>query len=196
MAAEKGTGAITGITNFLFLAFILPGVMYLCIILVLFPFDSLKALFPKLEMGIDVAVGAIIFLGLAITSIAFAVEMPVRWFWQRIRGKAPDFGAFSGIIFRADREKELGWYFWQLWGQAIMHWNIAWGALLIYLVYKYVNGQLWPCGLWFYSWRDFTLIIILANFICRFMFVRWHNALMSKLVTESQNLAPDLPDTC
>lgn len=181
MSEEKGTGAITGITNFLFLAFILPGVIYLCFILVLFPFDSLKVLFPKLEPGIDVAVGATIFLGLVITSIAFAVEMPVRWLFKRLKGQAPNFTSFSQIIFKADRQKELGWYFWQLWGQSIMHWNIAWGVLLIYGIYKYVNGQLWPCNLWFYSWKDFTLVVVATNFACRVMFSKWHNALMAEL---------------
>lgn len=181
MSAEKGTGAITGITNFLFLAFILPGVIYLCFVLILFPLDSLKTLFPKLEMGIDIAIGAIIFLGLAITSIAFAIEMPVRWLFKRLWGQAPNFTSFSKIIFEADRDKELGWYFWQLWGQTIMHWNIAWGVLLIYGVYKYVNNELWPLSSWFSSWKDFTLIIVGANFACRIMFARWHNALMAGL---------------
>ena len=54
MSTEKGTGAITGITNFLFLAFILPRVVYLCFILVLFPSSSLKTAFPNMEMGVDV----------------------------------------------------------------------------------------------------------------------------------------------
>src|SRR5262245_34184524 len=82
MSEAKSTGAITGITNFLFLAFMLPGIVYLCFILILFPFDTLQELFPGLEMGIDVAVGAVITLGLALTSIVFAVDIVFRELWS------------------------------------------------------------------------------------------------------------------
>lgn len=182
MSAEKGTGAITGITNFLFLAFILPGVIYLCFILVLFPFESIQDLFPGLEMGLDVAVGAVIFLGLTITSIIFAIEVLIRLLWDLRRSQKPKFGSYAEVIFNADRQKELGWYFWQLWGQSIMHWNIGAGIFMIYAIYKYVNNEVWPWPLWFSSWKDFTLVVIAANLVCGFRFSQWYSTLIAKLM--------------
>jgi hypothetical protein len=182
---EKGTGAITGITNFLFLAFILPGVIFLCFILLLFPFTSIKALLPELEMGLNVAIGAIVFLGLVVTSVIFALEIFVRWLCTLVSTPSPTFKSYSEVIFEADRDKELGWYFWQLWGQKIMHLNIGCGVLLIYVIYKYANQALWPPSLWLSSWKDFTAVIIVANFICYYRFSQWHSALMSRLMTEA-----------
>ena len=186
----KGTGAITGITTFLFLAFILPGIVYVFFILILFPFDALKDLFPELEMGTDVAVGAVITLGLALTSIVFAfgiicsaAKSKLPSFIRRPAATAhqPKFSEYAEIVFKADREKELGWYFWQVWGQSIMHENITWGIAIIYVVYKFTNDEIWPASFWLHSWRDWTLAVILANFICWRAFSRWHTALMSKI---------------
>ena len=190
MSEEKGTGAITGITNFLFLAFILPGIVYVCFILMLFPFDTLERMFPGLEMGTDVAVGAVITLGLALTSIVFAVDIAFRELWSRIpsqRKKAagalmPKQREYADIIFNKDRGTELGWYFWQLWGQSIMHENIAGGLAIIYVVYRFVHYGLWPTSASLhYSWRDWTLVVILANVICWWVFARWHADAMSRL---------------
>jgi hypothetical protein len=182
----KSTGAITGITNFLFLAFILPGIVYLCFILVLFPFDTLEDLFPELEMSIDVAIGAVITLGLALTSIVFAVDIAFRKLFSMVsrpnKGSAPKQMAYAEIIFEKDRAKELGWYFWQLWGQSIMHENIAIGLTIIYVVYRCVINEIWPPSTWLHgTWRDWTLAVILANFICWRMFESWHKAVMAKL---------------
>lgn len=66
-----------------------------------------------------------------------------------------------------------------------MHWNIALEVLLIYGIYKYTYNQWWPAALWFSSWKDFTLVVIIANFVCWFMFRRWHGALMAGLMKEN-----------
>lgn len=192
MSEEKGTGAITGITNFLFLAFILPGVIYLCFFFLFFSYSDVQNSFPGLadsEFDLQIALGGIVFLGLILSSFAFVLEMCFRWLltrrWlsKKLKREEPAFASFSEVIFNADREKELGWYFWQLWGQAIMHWNIAWGVLLIFVVHKYVSNQYWPWSSWLSSWKDyFLLLVIVANLICHSMFKRWHNALISKLM--------------
>jgi hypothetical protein len=188
MNEEKGTGAITGITNFLFLAFILPGIVYVFFILVLFPFAAIRSLFPGIEMGTEIAIGAVITLGLALTSVVFAFAIAVHKLGSFISwpGKAAMPGGtklpdYAERIFDADRNKELGWYFWQVWGQSIMHQNIAWGLAMIYVVYKAINNELWPCNVWLHSWRDWMLAVIVANLVCWRTFSRWHASLMSKL---------------
>src|SRR5690242_6218882 len=138
MSEEKGTSAITGVTNFLFLAFIFPGIVYVCFILVLFPIEGLKRLIPGLEFGADVAVGAVVTLGLVLTSIIFAIDIVVGGLlgWKAksrdIATTKPKQREYADILFEKDREKDLGWYFWQLWGQKIMHQNIAGGLMIIY----------------------------------------------------------------
>lgn len=182
MSEGKGTGAITGVTNFLLLAFVLPGIVYVCFILILFPFESLENMFPGLEMGADVAVGAVITLGLALSSIVFTVDVSIRSLRKkRSTARSPKQADYAEIILNKDREKELGWYFWQLWGQSIMHENIAGGMAIIYVVYKFANNELWPASYWLHSWRDWTLAVIIANVICWRHFSRWHAAAMSKL---------------
>jgi hypothetical protein len=145
---------------------------------------------PGLEIGTDVAIAAVITLGLAITSIVFAIEIFIRWLLSLAKrkwsstGQRPKRPEYPEIIFHADREKELGWYFWQLWGQSIMHENIAVGLAIIYVVYRFSNYEVWPTSSLHYTWRDWTLVVILANFICWWKFLRWHTALMSKLQHE------------
>jgi hypothetical protein len=185
VSEEKGTSAITGITNFLFLAFIVPGIVYVCFVLVLFPVDSLKKLIPGLGTGADVAVGAVVTLGLVLTSIVFAIDISLRGLfsrWRKGSAKRPKQNDYADILFNEGREKEVGWYFWQLWGQKIMHQNIAGGLLIIYVVYRFANYEIWPPSLSFHlTWRDWTLVVIVANLVCWLMFSRWHADALSRL---------------
>ncbi len=184
MSEEKGTGAITGITNFLFLAFIVPGIVYACFIPILFPIEELKKLLPGVDAGAEVAVGAVVTLGLTLTSIIFALDICIRELWDWIRDAKkpairPRQKEYAKILFNNRREKELGWYFFQLWGQKIMHQNIAGGLAIIYVIYRATTYELWPTPFQIaLTWRDWTLVIIAANVICWLMFSRWHGDAM------------------
>jgi hypothetical protein len=167
--SEKGTGALTGLTTFLLLAFIIPGVVYLAFILLLFDRNKIIAGFmPGVEFGTDVAVGAVVVLGLVLTSIVFPLEMLLEWVLAGCRTRSP---SLTEIIFSAEKNTPITWYFWQLWGQMIMHLNIAGGLAIIYFVYKISEGT---CLLW-QSWKDLTLIVIAFNVACWLLFRNWHS---------------------
>jgi hypothetical protein len=189
MSEEKGTGAITGITNFLFLAFILPGIVYVCFIVVLFPVHSIESLVPGIEMGADVAIGAVVTVGLTLTSMVFALDICLRplFEWKSRAAAGPKQREYAKILFSNKRERELGWYFWQLWGQMIMHQNIWGGLAIIYIVYRTVTYDVWPSPFMVsITWRDWTLVVIVANVVCWRMFSRWYADALSRLQEPAQ----------
>lgn len=188
MSEEKGTDAITGITNFLFLAFILPGVIYVCFVVLLFGVSELQKLLPGISMDWDVGIAAVIFLGLTITSVAFVIEIVFLKIisYKKKKARAVHFKDYSINIFRADRNKELGWYFWQLWGQSIMHFGIATGVLIIYVVYRYLH---WNDAR---SWKDWTILVIAANYICHWRFRAWHESIMNHLSDQDKTTGGNL----
>src|SRR5436853_94814 len=130
------SGALTGITTFLVLAFLLPGIIYVAAVAALFDPQDLETFLPAIELRLDVAAGAVVVLGLLITSVVFTLEIVIRFSlgvigWLFCQKAWPTFGSYVDVIFRADRKKELAWYFWQVWGQRIMHLNVFGGLLII-----------------------------------------------------------------
>ena len=117
--SEKGagTGPLTGLTTFLLLAFIIPGVVYLASVLLLFDREVVSAIVPGTELGADVTVGAVIVLGLVITSIVLPLEMLYES-PRSLLGR-PQVGLTS-IILRAEKKAPIGWYFWRVsWGKRL-----------------------------------------------------------------------------
>jgi hypothetical protein len=190
----KSGGTVAGLTTFFLLAFILPGFVYVCFVVLLFDLRTLLTFLPQgTTFGADIAIGMTVFFGLTITSIAFSIEIVIRWLLSLLDRKSSrraQRASLSQLIFSIDRQKELGWYFWQLWGQTILHFNIWVGLSAIYLLYKWTAHEMWPWCLWFSSWRDFTLPIILANVVCWIRFSTWFAAVISQLRAEIGLPAP------
>ena len=115
---------------FLFLAFILPGMIYTGFMLIYFP-ETLA----KFGWDINSWVGFFglsIFLGLLITSICFAIEVLIIWpIFKRKNWRLPKIILLG--VFEAKRIPTF--YINQVFGQYINHLNIGLGVLLLTVCY-------------------------------------------------------------
>lgn len=135
---------------FLLLAFVLPGFVYLAFLLFLFPnmFSQMVTTtgFTNNEALFGVLLGII--GGLLLTSVCFFLELFLSWirlFWlmERVLRKVRIFGRklllFPNMgIPRLGKFEAAGRssvYLHQITGQAIMHFNIAMGLLIMLVLY-------------------------------------------------------------
>ena len=122
---------------FLFLAFILPGSVYLGFFIFYFPSifkDSVN--WTGLEVSVLFLIGLSIIGGLLLTSICFAIEIILRdfRFTKEVFNKCfPDMGVRKLAKIEAEGNGSL--YLYQVTGQAVMHFNIGTGISIILLIY-------------------------------------------------------------
>lgn len=183
---------------FLLLAFVLPGFVYLLFLLFLFP-----SLFDKMLIASgftnDVALFTIIlgFIGgLLLTSVCFSLEILLAEYkvfeklekplhktklLSRKHYLFPDMGIPRLAKFEASGKSSL--YLHQVTGQAISHFNIAMGLLIMLVIYfaYYYCGPPECTANNLLSRLLITLVVILVNFYVANNFYNWAKGAMDEV---------------
>ena len=185
---------IAMVTLFLSLAFIFPGLVFVFIFFIYFPSstDALIAEIPSLSDSPFLVVFIVIVGGLLLTSICFSIEIVFKKVFRKIfksfkkdeagkkiarnnclfiEGRArffPDMNISKTLSDEENiRDENYETYINQLIGQAIMHFNIFLGILILWVVFIFLYK--FDIEIFTKSWfrvRVFVgLILIISNVI-------------------------------
>lgn len=175
----NGTGPFTGINTFLILAAVAPGFIYYCVCLILFwnPVCN-NFVLPYLEVSVESAIGYTLFLGLTLTAICFSIEIyiyrPLTSLFKKGDEKY-DYNCLSVLICKNLSGGKINWYFFQVWGQSIMHFNIAIGIAIIFISKAVIFGLL-------LSPRDIYIILAsISNFLIFIQFDKWYSKMIKNI---------------
>jgi hypothetical protein len=165
-----------GLGLFLTLAFVMPAVIYLGFIYIFFPnqliavIKSASAWAPASDiLAVLAGFGALSFIGIVLTSITFTFEFAFVRKLPKVKGFFPPIG-YTSIAKLQVKGKQVG-FILQISGQAVMHFNIWSGVLLITILYVVSSftgtGRLNLLKLLFAS------SVIVVNLYTSCIFFRW-----------------------
>ena len=184
---------------FLLLAFVLPGFVYLAFLLFLFP-NMFSQMVTTTEFTNNVALFGVllgIIGGLLLTSVCFFLERFFGWiklFWLmqwvlrkvRIVGEKwllfPNMGIPRLGKFEAAGRSSV--YLHQITGQAIMHFNIAMGLLImlvLYLVLQDFLGENLVTPSLQLARISITSVLVFVNFVVSSWFYDWAKRAMDEV---------------
>jgi hypothetical protein len=195
---SKSQNFVIGLSYFLVLALVIPGMVSAAFISYLFGPSLLLSITGGTEFGFTNGLALSILCGIIFTPFGFCSEMLIRrlrnsdwakrrsfFIWRMFASKAQSDKAmiwqrFTEIIVKGESKGIISWYFFQVWGQFIMHWNIAASLFVLALAYFFdgflISGNLRLSGpLASLDTKSVVLLFtIVFNFWTSIYFDRWH----------------------
>ena len=139
--AEKGDSSsfVFGVSFFLILALLIPGAVATAFIAWLFGSARLLSVTGDTSFTVTNGLTFSLVVGLVLTPFSFACEVACRSLHSRWRrdNSFDMWKTYSSTVLSGESAGKIGWYFYQVWGQFIMHWNIATSLIVVAVAYLF-----------------------------------------------------------
>jgi len=137
------TTGLAQFSLFLILAFLVPGIVYVVLIMIYFP--DIVALYPQAFTGWGL-VAATVFVGLILTAACFCVEVCLFYpLFDRLGWKKISYSKLG--LFESAGISTL--YLNQVYGQYILHFNVGLGSAILTAIFLFRNSssvfKSWDC---------------------------------------------------